>query len=40
MLDADRYISMSNCFRCVFTTVDPLTGIKNPENEPERTLKQ
>jgi len=26
--------------RCVFTTVDPLTGIKNPENEPERTLKQ
>ena len=26
------------CSRCVFTTVDPETGVKNPELEPLRTL--
>jgi len=30
---------LKHCTRCVMTTVDPLTGIKNPECEPERTLK-
>jgi len=27
------------CIRCVFTTVDPLTGEKHPEREPLTTLK-
>ncbi|HYH96652.1 MOSC domain-containing protein [Hyalangium sp.] len=26
------------CARCVFTTVDPLTGVKAPDGEPLRTL--
>lgn len=26
------------CERCVFTTVDPISGIKNPQQEPLRTL--
>lgn len=30
---------VKHCTRCVLTTVDPLTGVKNAENEPERTLK-
>lgn len=28
------------CTRCIFTTVDPETGIKNPKAEPLKTLKR
>jgi uncharacterized protein len=30
---------IKTCTRCVFTTVDPLTGVKDPSGEPLRTLK-
>jgi uncharacterized protein len=30
---------VKTCTRCVFTTVEPLTGIKDPSNEPLNTLK-
>jgi len=29
---------VKNCSRCVFTTVDPDTGVKDPDTEPLRTL--
>jgi len=29
---------VKNCSRCVFTTVDPDTGEKDPDTEPLRTL--
>ncbi|MFY0651105.1 MAG: MOSC domain-containing protein [Cyclobacteriaceae bacterium] len=29
---------VQKCERCVFTTIDPLTGIKSPNGEPLRTL--
>lgn len=28
------------CTRCIFTTVDPETGTKNPKVEPLKTLKR
>ena len=28
------------CTRCVFTTVDPKTGVRDPKSEPLKTLNQ
>ena len=33
-----EFAGVKNCSRCVFTTVDPGTGIKHPDKEPLRTL--
>jgi len=33
-----EFAGVKNCSRCVFTTVDPDTGIKHPDKEPLRTL--
>jgi uncharacterized protein YcbX len=33
-----EFAGVKNCSRCVFTTVDPDTGIKHPGKEPLRTL--
>lgn len=33
-----EFEGVKNCSRCVFTTIDPDTGIKGPDKEPLRTL--
>jgi len=33
-----EFAGVKNCSRCVFTTIDPDTGIKHPDKEPLRTL--
>jgi len=33
-----EFEGVKNCSRCVFTTVDPDSGIKHPDKEPLRTL--
>ncbi|MFQ5645283.1 MAG: MOSC domain-containing protein, partial [Thiogranum sp.] len=33
-----EFEGVKNCSRCVFTTIDPDTGVKNPDREPLRTL--
>jgi len=33
-----EFAGVKNCSRCVFTTIDPDTGIKHPGKEPLRTL--
>lgn len=33
-----EFTAVKACSRCVFTTIDPDTGIKNPDKEPLRTL--
>lgn len=33
-----EFEGVKNCSRCVFTTIDPDTGIKHPDKEPLRTL--
>jgi len=35
-----EFEGVKNCSRCIFTTIDPDTGIKNPATEPLRTLSQ
>lgn len=35
-----EFEGVKNCSRCIFTTIDPDTGIKSPETEPLRTLSQ
>jgi len=35
---AVEFEGVKNCSRCVFTTVDPDTGCKDPQQEPLRTL--
>lgn len=34
-----RFRLVKRCSRCVFTTVDPMTGERDPNGEPLRTLK-
>jgi uncharacterized protein len=38
-IGAVEFEFIKTCTRCVFTTVDPLTGEKDPSGEPLRTLK-
>ncbi|MGB5406482.1 MAG: MOSC domain-containing protein [Thiogranum sp.] len=33
-----EFEGVKNCSRCVFTTIDPDTGVKDPHKEPLRTL--
>jgi uncharacterized protein YcbX len=33
-----EFEGVKNCSRCVFTTIDPDTGVKHPGKEPLRTL--
>ena len=33
-----EFEGVKNCSRCVFTTIDPCTGVKDPGGEPLRTL--
>ena len=33
-----EFAGVKNCSRCVFTTIDPDTGVKDPHREPLRTL--
>lgn len=33
-----EFDAVKPCVRCVFTTVDPVTGIRDPDGEPLRTL--
>ena len=33
-----EFEGVKNCSRCVFTTIDPDTGIKDPDQQPLRTL--
>jgi uncharacterized protein YcbX len=33
-----EFEGVKNCSRCVFTTIDPDTGVKDPSREPLRTL--
>ncbi|GMQ88108.1 MAG: MOSC domain-containing protein [Gammaproteobacteria bacterium] len=33
-----EFAGVKNCSRCVFTTIDPDTGVKHPGKEPLRTL--
>ncbi|MEN8760855.1 MAG: MOSC domain-containing protein [Thiogranum sp.] len=33
-----EFAGVKNCSRCVFTTIDPDTGVKDPHKEPLRTL--
>ena len=33
-----EFEGVKNCSRCVFTTIDPDTGVKHPDTEPLRTL--
>ncbi len=33
-----EFAGVKACSRCVFTTIDPDTGLKNPDKEPLRTL--
>ncbi len=33
-----EFEGVKNCSRCVFTTIDPHTGVKDPAGEPLRTL--
>jgi len=33
-----EFAGVKNCSRCVFTTIDPDSGIKHPDKEPLRTL--
>jgi uncharacterized protein YcbX len=33
-----EFEGVKNCSRCVFTTIDPDTGVKHPDKEPLRTL--
>ncbi len=33
-----EFEGVKNCSRCVFTTIDPETGVKDPQMEPLRTL--
>jgi len=33
-----EFEGVKNCSRCVFTTIDPLTGTRDPAGEPLRTL--
>jgi uncharacterized protein YcbX len=35
---AVEFEGVKNCSRCVFTTIDPDTGVKSPDMEPLRTL--
>ncbi len=35
-----EFEGVKNCSRCIFTTIDPDTGIKSTETEPLRTLSQ
>jgi len=35
-----EFEGVKNCSRCIFTTIDPDTGIKHPGTEPLRTLSQ
>ena len=35
-----EFEGVKNCSRCIFTTIDPDTGIKSPKTEPLRTLSQ
>lgn len=35
-----RFVVVKPCSRCVMTTVDPGTGLKDPETEPLRTLSR
>jgi len=35
-----EFEGVKNCSRCIFTTIDPDTGSKNPQAEPLRTLSQ
>jgi uncharacterized protein YcbX len=37
-IGACEFKSASLCSRCVFTTIDPVTGIKDPNGEPLKTL--
>ncbi|MEE9492194.1 MAG: MOSC domain-containing protein [Gammaproteobacteria bacterium] len=32
------FVGVKACSRCIFTTIDPATGIKSPDQEPLRTL--
>lgn len=34
-----EFAAATRCARCVFTTVDPSTGIRDPDGEPLRTLR-
>jgi hypothetical protein len=38
-IGAVRLSLVKRCARCIFTTVDPVTGIPQPEGEPLRTLR-
>ncbi len=33
-----EFAGVKNCSRCIFTTIDPDTGVKDPNTEPLRTL--
>ncbi|HHZ87498.1 MAG TPA: MOSC domain-containing protein [Chromatiales bacterium] len=35
-----EFRAVKRCSRCIFTTIDPLTGIKDADGEPLRTLSQ
>jgi uncharacterized protein YcbX len=37
--DSTTFRSVQPCIRCVFTTIDPVTGEKHPQMEPLKTLR-
>ncbi len=39
-IGAVEFDLIKTCTRCVFTTVDPATGVKDASGEPLRTLKE